>query len=1119
MPQPANASLPHPKRAKKTTAPAKPPRRANQALSVVAPSPARRICVARRFTRPETGPFGDLEFSDRHAAIYNANGSINFEMDVRDIPTFWDQGAVDVLASKYFRKAGVPQVDDKGAPVCDDEGNPVFGPENSGKQWALRLANAWRLWGEREGYFASSADAEAYRDEMAYMLLAQLASPNSPQHFNTGLFEAYGIVSDPEGNWYYDPADGTTKLSPHRYFRSAVSACYIQSVDDELVGPNSIFDLWEREARLFKSGSGTGTNFSNLRAKGERLSGGGTSSGVMSFLRVGDRGAGAIRSGGTTRRAAKMVILDATHPEIEEFIASKVIEEQKVAALIAGGFSADWAAEGGAYDSVSFQNANHSVRVPNGFMQAVVDGADWPLTARTTGEVVRTVKARELWEQIADAAWKCADPGVQYDDTMNAWNTAPNDGRLRGTNPCGEYTHLDDTACNLASLNLVRFFDDTTGIFDTEAFAHAVRLLTITLEISVAMSHYPSALLAKNSYEHRTLGLGYCNLGALLMRAGLAYDSEQGRAAMGAITALMHDLAYATSSELADAVGPCDAYLRNAEPMERVIRNHARAAFGTRNGESGLGDYEGLSVRPQGIDHEVLATTPFANLSDAVLGAARSMLRGASSGRRNMQVTVLAPTGTISIIMSADTTGVEPDFALVKHKKLAGGGYMKIVNASVAPALRRLGYSSTEIEAILTHALGTATLSGPTAVNRGSLIAKGMPAEAINRVEDELHRAVDLEAAFAPHTVGIENLALLGIDVVDTEDSGFSLLRRLGFTAAEIRSSSLTICGHQTVEGAPGLKPEHLAVFDTANYCGDGTRTIAWQGHVKALGAVAAHLSGSASKTVNLPNEATVEDVENCYELAYALGVKAISVYRDGSKLSQVLTSSIKPAAEAHPAEPEIREVTNGMSPSEYYHGTTPLKFKLPEMTYGPRWKFSVGGTEVFLRAGQYPDGTLGEIFIDLSKEGSTIKGLTTCFAIAVSHALQYGVPLEKLTEVFTFHNFAPQGIVGGHKNLKMATSIIDAIFKILAFHYLGRDDLVQVPEPQPIRAAIDTTSRETDVRDSGATTISSPVAPSEPPATTTHRSGQMCTDCGGEMVRSGTCYRCINCGATTGCG
>lgn len=1097
------------------------------------PKRTNALTITRHFTTAGGDPFDTVEWARRRSAIYNTDGSVLFEMNDVEVPAHWDQVAVDILVSKFFRKAGVPQLGPDGSVLFDAAGSPVLGGETSARQWAHRLANAWRVWGERGGYF-NEEGGRCFYDELVYMLLHQMASPNSPQHFNTGLFEAYGLLSDPEGNWYFDPESGTLRQSVHRFERSAANACFILSVADELVGDGSIFDYIEREARLFKAGSGSGANLSNIRAKGERLSGGGSASGVMGFMRVADRAAGAIKSGGTTRRAAKMVILDVDHPEIEDFIWCKVREEEKVAALVAGGYSADW--NGEAYDTVSFQNGNNSVRILPGFMQAVRNGRDWQLRGRQDRGVDRTMPARKLWNDIAEAAWRCADPGVQYDDLLNEWNTAGNDGRLRATNPCSEYTHLDDTACNLASLNLVKFFNDDTLQFDAAAFAHAARLLTIVLEITVHMSHYPSPEVARNSYEHRTLGLGYANLGALLMRSGVPYDSAEGTAVTGAITALMHDVAYATSAELASVVGACIAFTRNTEPMSRVIRNHARAAYGTLPHD--LGAYEQLSVTPTGVDHAMLTKTHFANLSAAVCTAAESMLAGlperGGAGYRNMQVTVLAPTGTIGLQLGCDTTGVEPDFALVKFKKLAGGGYMKIVNGSVAPALRALGYDSTQTQRILTYAIGTATLHGLTAVNAKSLAAKGLPPRAIERVERQLPAVTNLRMAFAPYVVGTDVLEEMQVTSEQYGSDDFDLLRHLGFSGSEIESSSDAICGHQTVEGAPDLCDEHLAVFDTANYCGDGTRVIAWQGHVRALGAVAPHLSGSASKTINLPNEATLEEIRDAYEMSYDLGVKCAAVYRDGSKLSQVLSSRKESAADAEEAK-EIEAAVNaanalirpGQSPSDYYHGTTPPKFRLPEMRFGPTWKMNVGGTDVFLRANEYEDGTLGEIFIDLSKEGSTLKGVLSCFAISVSQGLQHGVPLAKFVETFTFHNFAPQGMVTGHANLKMANSLIDAIFRVLAFHYLERADLVQVATP-PMRLRRETgavllapAASEKDLpgkREEQVVTAASPAPGVGTNGKMFSSSGETCRDCGGQMVKSGTCSRCLSCGNTTGC-
>jgi ribonucleoside-diphosphate reductase alpha chain len=1092
--------------------------------------PAANSTIARRFTTAGIDPLSTFAFVRTNARISNPDGTTVSEMLDIEIPAHWDQVAVDVLATKYFRKAGVPQVDADGELVLDGGGKPVLGTETSVRQWAYRLANAWKLWGEKGGYFSSVADAESFRDEIVYMLVAQMASPNSPQHFNTGLFDAYGITGSPDGNWAVDPETLELVETPDLYSRSAASACYIQSVADQLVGPGSIMDLWEREARLFKSGSGSGTNFSSIRGEGEGLSGGGKSSGLMSFLAVGDRSAGAIQSGGTTRRAAKMVILDADHPDVEAFINWKVREEEKVAALIAMGYSSDW--QGEAYRTVSGQNSNNSIRLSKGFMQAMREGRDWHLINRTDGKVAKIIKADELWAQIADAAWRCADPGVQFDDIINEWATTPNDGPIRGSNPCSEYMHVDDTACNLASINLGNFYNAATKTFDTEGFRHAARLWTMVLEITVSMSHYPSEAVAKNSYEHRTLGLGYANVGALLMRAGIAYDSDAGRAVMAALTALMHFTAYSTSAEMAASIGPCLAYERNGAEMQRVLRNHRVAAYG---GEVEELRYEGLTIKPVGLDHGALAGTTFGDLSSAVLREAdRCISLGEEHGFRNMQATVLAPTGTIGLQMSCDTTGVEPDFALVKFKKLAGGGYMKLVNGSVEMALAALGYDQAAQRRIIDFALGTQSLDGDTAVNRVRLLEAGLASTTIDAIEAGIPTSMDLEFA-ATQAVTQEIGNDHALEGLDPSAPRFSLLTHLGFSPADIRESSLVTCGHQTVEGAPDLKPEHLSVFDCANYCGDGTRTIHWTGHVRALGAVAPFISGSVSKTINLPNEATRDDVMRAYELSYELGVKACAVYRDGSKLSQVLSSTSSEEDEANAIEEttiaehiemarrELLEPSAGVSPSAHYAGSSPVRFRLPTMVYGPRWKFNIGGTEVFLRTSEYSDGTCGEIWLDLSKEGSTLKGILACFAISVSTGLQYGVPLSKWVDMFVSHSFEPRGPVSGHANLKMANSIVDAVFRILGHHYLGREELVQVHGESP---KVTLVVRD-DVAAAGQVAVAqkSSTAAASAESSSTHVSmaspytGDMCTSCNGfRMVKSGTCSTCQDCSATSGC-
>lgn len=1068
-----------------------------------------KLKIQRFFTDPKKNVVDLFTWEKRDSVVYTSTGDILFELRGVRIPTSWDQTSFDILVSKYFRKAGVPQIDDDGNPLLDDSGNIILGPERFAEQWAKRLAGAWAHWGVKAGYF-DQASGDIFFDEMVYILLAQIASPNSPQHFNTGLWESYAIMAEPEGNWYYDPDKEDVVLSSHRFERSGANACFIQSVEDKLVGDDSIFDLWEREARLFKSGSGTGTNFSNIRGKGEKLSGGGTSSGVMSFLRVGDRSAGTIQSGGTTRRAAKMVILDADHPEIEDFIWSKVIEENKVKALVAGGFDPNWTAEGGAYDSVSFQNANHSVRIPRGFLQAVDADEDWNLTERTTGKVTKTVKARDLWNKIAEAAHLCADPGLQFDDIINDWNTAANDAPLRATNPCSEYTHIEDTACNLASLNLVKFMDNNTGAFNAEAMIYVARLYTIMLEITVTMSHYPSAKLAKNSYEHRTLGLGYANLGALLMRNGLPYDSDAGRAVAGSLTSLLTSVAYTTSAEMANVVGACKAYTRNKEHVSRVITNHARAAFS--NGGD-LGRFEGLTVTPKEINYKDLAGTGFENLEDIVKTHAKHSLRGLKkNGYRNMQVSVLAPTGTIGLQMGCDTTGIEPDFALVKFKKLAGGGYIKIVNNSVEPALKKLNYTQDAIEKILLYIVGTGTLNTQTAViNHNSLLEKGLDEDTLRRFESNVPRSSSLVSLFSAPILGGSTLAKFGIDEAAIASPNFNFLKAIGFSDLDIKVSSDQICGHQTVEGCANLATKDLAIFDTASICGDGKRVISWEGHIKMLGAISPFLSGAASKTINLPESATVLDVAQAHRMAYDMAVKCVAIYRDNSKLSQVLSASSTTVEEKDPEFVTIDDIPENVSPTEFYHTTNPPKFKLPSQRFGPTWKFTIASTEIFLHAGEYPDGTLGELFIDISKEGSTLKGILSCFAIAVSQGLQHGLPLAKLVDAFTFQTFEPRGLISGSENLKMANSIIDAIFRQLAYYYLGRDDLVQVTTPGGVRRGYQQPSKPREIAVDVA-------APNPNTVLTAGGSGNICETCGGSMVQSGTCYRCSNCGNTTGC-
>jgi ribonucleotide reductase alpha subunit len=1662
---------------------------------VFVPNPS-GIRVTRLFTKKGHDPLESFTFVKRPSKIAAADGTIISSMSEVEVPDTWDQTAVDILVSKYLRKAGVPQYDKDGNPLTDDARSQILGPERSLRQVIARLTNAWTIWGQRGRYFATEDDLLAYRDEMGYMLCAQMAAPNSPVWFNVGLFEAYGIIQTPDGSWYVDPADEVAKQSTHRYERTGLNACFISRVEDELVGPGSIFEFAEREARLFSQGSGSGANMSLLRAAGEPLSAGGVTSGVLSFMKFLDEAAGAIKSGGTTRRAAKMVILDAEHPEVLDFVWAKAKEEKKAEALIREGYGGGY--EGEAVQSVAFQNANHSVRLNIGFMQALADDGTWEFTRRTDGSVAGTIQARDLFRQIAEAAWQCADPGLQFDDIINDWNTAADTERLRGTNPCfpgsarvhtdrglvsfndliagvtngetysvwthnetnpdapentltlsspdvfmitgvnpivelefsngatlrctpthkifttnrgfvpanelapddhvktgdiptpeipatapssvsligyteqepevtynlsepinhsyivdgivvrncSEYTHVDDTACNLASLNLVKFYDDEIQTFNVDAYEHAARLWALTLEIQVSMSHYPARVIAEKSYRHRTTGLGYANLGALLMRAGLPYDDPRSRSVMAALTSIMHNQAYATSAETAAAVGPAPAWTENKDSMARVIRNHARAALGSLRDPEDL--YEELTIIPQEINHADLATTPFANLSSSVISAAKRA-SDAPAGYRNMQVTVLAPTGcvvgstlvdtttglatieslgdidgpqwqdiagvdvatgtgiapasqfyvngvaetlrvttssgrslvatpehrirviadsgewawarladlqprtqvpvatgqvgepqtiyllpptpettnalppvlddnlseligyytgtgyieegsliltapdvatrarlveiidalglthttndpanpqtihvpgasgqwllngldapadqrqvpklilrannldittaflrglfatashdstlvlttystildaqvryllgqlgirptnpgledtlslrisidtrhyldrflilvglfvpelnmsldrpeeeyphddlvplpdalaseiftkwgdliptfkphldafreifpgslvprsfadelyaatydpqgvegkentytlsfnsglektlsflyepiisvepagtaltydlsvpgvlsyvangfvshnTIGLVMGCDTTGVEPDFALVKNKKLAGGGYMRIVNESLIPALEALGYDETQIGTIITYALGTQTLHGPTPINGVHLRAAGLPAASIDAAQEAIPTTFDLAQAFAPHIVGAAAFA-----AYPEVENGYELLLALGFSAGDIAESSTAIYGHLTVEGSPDLLPEHLAVFDCAVECGDGTRSISYTGHVAALGAVAPHISGSVSKTVNLPTSATVEDIEDAFKMAYRLGVKCVAIYRNESKVTQPLSSASSRSADTidevtaletlHAGHPVLPEVVPGMSPSQYYAASPAPRFRPPNPRLGVTWRLDIGGQKIYLHANTYPDGTPAEVFIDWGRQGSTLRGVTAALSIAISHALQHGTPLSDLVNAFRGQTFEPNGVVSGHENLKFADSVIDAVARVLGHYFEGRDDLVQVKGGA--RAAIVySNAAPTPQLPSGVTSDAPGVAKKIHAHTPERLYDKTCSNCGStNMERAGSCFVCRACGETTGC-
>src|SRR5215472_4912119 len=1191
--------------------------------------------IARFYTIAGRDPYATVPFRTASSEIRNPDGSVVFQAEGIEVPAEWSQVACDILAQKYFRKAGVPArltpVAEDGVPpwlwrrAADEAGLAALAEsarhrgETSARQVFDRLAGTWTYWGWKGGYFDSEEDASAFYDEIRLMLARQIGAPNSPQWFNTGLHWGYGIDGPAQGHYYVDHRTGELLASDTAYEHPQPHACFIQSVADDLVNEGGIMDLWVREARQFKYGSGSGSNFSKIRGDGEPLSGGGRSSGLMSFLRIGDRAAGAIKSGGTTRRAAKMVIVDIDHPDIEAFIDWKVIEEQKVAALVAGSklatrhlnlimtacregidaaknpalkaeirsarramipenyiqrviqfarqgyteiefrtYDTDWESE--AYLTVAGQNSNNSVRLSNAFLERVRANGPWQLTRRTDGTVAKAVKARELWDRISYAAWASADPGLQFHTTINEWHTCPESGRINASNPCSEYNFLDDTACNLASLNLMAF-RRADGSFDVAAFEHAVRLWTIVLEISVLMAQFPSKEIARRSYDFRTLGLGYANLGGLLMSMGIPYDSAVGRALGGAVTALMTGSSYATSAELAGELGAFPGYAENREAMLRVIRNHRRAAHGEKGG------YENLSILPVPLDA--------ANCSDAELAAAArrnwdtALALGDRHGFRNAQATVLAPTGTIGLVMDCDTTGIEPDFALVKFKKLAGGGYFKIINRAVPEALRALGYDQAEIAAIERYALGHSTLEGAPAINHESLRERGFDDRALAAVEAVLATAFDIKFAFNKWTLGEEFcVGGLGIAPGALDDPAFDLLAALRFARAEIDAANSYCCGAMTLEGAPHLRPEHLAVFDCASPCGRiGRRCLSVESHIRMMAAAQPFISGAISKTINMPNSAAVADCNDAYMLSWRLGLKATALYRDGSKLSQPLASSL--FGEDADAEEQADELF-ALSPA----ARAPLvaeriveriiervverrrgeRRQLANRRKGYTQKASVGGHKIYLRTGEYEDGSLAEIFIDMHKEGSAFRSLMDCFAIAISLGLQYGVPLERFVDQFTFTRFEPSGVVEGNDTIKMATSILDYIFRELAISYLDRGDLAHIQPgdllPDTVgkgeaesnlmrRAASNGFMRnkltvldggagrlpDMDDADTDGALALSPM-PAEDLRLERIRAARMkgyegdsCDECGNfTLIRNGTCLKCDTCGATSGC-
>jgi ribonucleoside-diphosphate reductase alpha chain len=1095
------------------------------------------LCFNRQYTRDDVSAYDMFEYDYRTSVIRNPNGEKVFEMTNVEVPKHWSQIATDILAQKYFRKAGVPQPDGS------------IGRETSIKQVAHRLAHCWRTWGEGNGYFADKKDAQVFYDELVYSIMMQSCAPNSPQWFNTGLFSSYGIEGKAQGHYYVDNKTGKLERSVNAYERPQPHACFILSVDDDLVNEGGIMDLWVREARIFKYGSGVGTNYSKIRAEGEKLSGGGTSSGLMSFLLIGDRAAGAIKSGGTTRRAAKMVCLDLDHPEIEKFIDWKVEEEKKVAALIAAGYASDY--EGDAYKTVSGQNSNNSVRVPNSFFHALDNNADWHMTARSTGKTMKTIPAKDLWDKISYSAWRCADPGTQYDTTINEWHTCPEGGKIQASNPCSEYMFLDNTACNLASLNLRRFFNEETSKFDVQGFEYMARLWTVVLEISVLMAQFPSPEVAQLSYDYRTLGLGYANLGSMLMVSGIAYDSEESRAIAGAITAIMNGVAYSTSAEMAAVLGTFPRYQENKEHMMRVMRNHRAAAYDAADA------FEGLEIKPMGINAKYC---PDYLLRAATKAWDDAVQMGEQYGYRNAQATVIAPTGTIGLVMDCDTTGVEPDFALVKFKKLSGGGYFKIINQSIPAALKKLGYTPAQQDAIVKYAKGHGTFSGAPFINHQSLSEKGFIGEELKKLDTAVESAFEIGFVFNVYNLGEECLARIGFTPEQYFAPDFNLLESLGFSDAEIDAANDYACGTMTVEGAPFLKNEHLTVFDCANKCGKkGERFIHAHGHIRMMAAVQPFISGAISKTINLPNEANKEEIKDCYYLSWQLGLKACALYRDGSKLSQPLStkSDKKEKKELKEEVPEaelsqivdmskltVNELLEEVNRRVQASPDTQLKRELSRIVErkqlsakrrGYTIKGKVGGQALFLRTGEYGDGTLGEIFIDMAKEGATMRSLLNSFAIAISVGLQYGVPLEEYVDKFIFSRFEPAGIVE-HPNIKSATSVLDYIFRLLAYEYLDRDDLVHVPDPSRKQqqepealpqelSQVRVTAPQTQQPAKPKTSLApAPVAMAAQNSADikklmgTSADAPACTNCGNITMRNGTCYMCPNCGTTTGC-
>jgi ribonucleoside-diphosphate reductase alpha chain len=1174
--------------------------------------------ITRKFTTAGSDPFSSVKWVTRSSRITNPDGSVVFEMKDAEVPETWSQLATDIMVSKYFRKAGIPQADG------------TSGPEKSARQVIHRLAGCWRQWGETHNYFDSKDDAQAFYDELAYMMTHQMCAPNSPQWFNTGLNFAYGTTGPSQGHWIVNPKTGEPELAQDAYTNPQPHACFIQSVDDDLVNDGGIMNLWVREARLFKYGSGTGTNFSGLRGDGEKLSGGGRSSGLMSWLKIGDRAASAIKSGGTTRRAAKMVCLDMDHPDIEEFVNWKVREEIKVQAMVEGlrlmkkadkeiaaqceklNLKLDYDFNGEAYQTVSGQNSNNSVRIPDSFFDALDTDSDWRTVFRTNKTKGKTFKASKLWDEIGYAAWRCADPGVQYDTTINAWHTCPNAGPIRASNPCSEYMFLDNTACNLASLNVLKFYNSTTRTFDIERFEHGIDLGTIVLEISVLMAAFPSREIAELSYKYRTLGLGYANLGAMLMQAGIAYDSEESRAVCACLTSILTGRSYRMSALMAKELGAFPGFASDKDNMLRVMRNHRLAAHGeARHSDK----YENLRIRPVPIDHYLIKqnSVPISNmtglLTHAVAAWDDALSYGEQHGYRNAQTTVIAPTGTIGLLMDCDTTGVEPDFALVKFKKLAGGGYFKIANESVRPALKALAYSDSQIRDIMAYLLGTLSLEVPLpagikGARSGDTLAvwlksKGLSEADLRSITDQLPGVFELSFAFSGWALSGAALRACGVDPETAQaDASFNLLKVLGLSDKQIDDLNILICGTATIEGAPHLKHAHLSVFDCANKCGKlGKRFIAPTGHIRMMAAAQPFISGAISKTINLPNEATVQDIKDCYRQSWELGLKANALYRDGCKLSQPLSSTADEAKkeagkEETKAGPDLEpsssargasEALAGMAVSgaaaampaakpETKHEVTAqaleaaqrviqraMRRRLPDTRRSITHKFNVAGHEGYLTVGLYADGQPGELFITMSKEGSTIGGLMDSLGTATSVALQYGVPISSLVGKFSHQRFEPAGMTE-NSDIPFAKSLVDYIFRWMGMHFIEGYRELHAPkrdhvEPTPARAPELSESRWTapvvEVKPAATggsggggtggvggrlggeslagTTASLHVKQTEIDVVVSKESmlskymddvsdAPACDVCGNVTVRSGTCHKCLNCGNSMGC-